>query len=459
MMADDAAGADATVRRIAEYASGLTFSDLSPEAIHACKRRIVDTLGCAVAAFDAEPCRIARDLALRAEVPGGARVLGTARRALPELAAFANAAMGRYLDGNDCFPGGGGHPSGVIAPVLAAAQVAGADARTALAAIVVGYEVHRALHQSLRVMTRGIDHAFYPAVAAAAAAANVLRLDHAGTVNAIALAVTANLPLAVTRRGQLSMWKGVAEANGARNGLFAALLAQAGMTGPEKPFAGALGLEHLVGPVDVGRIGRAPLAIETADMKFYVTEYHSQGPLAAALALAAGLDTDTIAAIHVRTYAFAYKEIGSGREKWRPATRETADHSLPYIVAATLVDGRFSDAMFAPERFTDPRILALADKVTVAEEPELTRAFPQKFRSHVELMLHDGTRRTAGIEVPHGHHDDPLSDAEVDEKFAMLAGRKLPPDRLAGALRLVRDFENCSRLDDLFDGVAVEHRS
>src|SRR5215813_6568269 len=348
--------ADATIRRFADYAVGLRFADLPADAVHACKRRIADTLACAIAAFDAEPCSIARALALRAEAADGARVLGTGRRVLPELAAFANAAMGRYLDGNDCFPGGGGHPSGVIAAALAAAQVAVAarrpiDGRDVLAAIVVGYEVHRALHESLRVMTRGFDHAFYPAVAAAAVAANILRLDQARAVNAIALAVTANLPLAVTRRGQLSMWKGVAEANGARNGLFAALLAQAGMTGPEKPFEGALGLHHLVGPVDPGLLGRAPLAIVCADMKFYVTEYHSQGPLAAALSLTTGLDLDAIAAIRIRTYEFAHKEIGSGPEKWRPATRETADHSLPYIVAAALVDGEFSDAVFAPARF------------------------------------------------------------------------------------------------------------
>ena len=455
-MPDGAAGADATVRRIADYACGLSFSDLSPAAVHACKRRLADTLGCAVAAFDAEPCRIARGLALRAAPADGARVLGTARRALSELAAFANAAMGRYLDGNDCFPGGGGHPSGVIAPVLAAVQVAGADARAAIAAIVVGYEVHRALHESLRVMTRGFDHAFYPAVAAAAAAANVLQLDRARAINAIALAVTANLPLAVTRRGQLSMWKGVAEANGARNGLFAALLAQAGMTGPDKPFEGVLGLQHLLGPVDPGRLGRAPLAIVDADMKHYVTEYHSQGPLTAALSLREGLDVADIAAVHIRTYAFAHHEIGSGPEKWRPTTRETADHSLPYIVAASMVDGAFSDAIFAPARFTDPRILALADRITVAEEPEFTGAFPQKFCSRVEITLADGTRRAAGLDVPHGHHDDPLTDAEVDAKFAMLAGRKLPPERAAQALRLIYDFENCARLDDLFDAVAIE---
>jgi 2-methylcitrate dehydratase len=449
-------GADATIRRIADFACGLTYSDLPPAAIHACKRRIADTLACAVAAFDAEPSRIARALAVRGDVAAGARVLGTARRALPELAAFANATMARYLDGNDCFPGGGGHPSGVIAPALAAAQVAGADARAVIAAIVAGYEVHRALHASLRVMTRGFDHAFYPAVAAAAAAANMLRLDRARAIHAIALAVTPNLPLAVTRRGQLSMWKGVAEANGVRNGLFAALLAQAGMTGPEKPFEGALGLAHLLGPVDPGLLGASPLAIETADMKFYVTEYHSQGPLAAALSLSAGLEPAAIVAIRIRTYEFAHKEIGSGAEKWRPTTRETADHSLPWIVAASLVDGEFSDAIFAPARFGDPRILALADRITVAEEPEFTAAFPQKFRSHVEITLADGARRAAGLDFPHGHHDDPLTDAEVDEKFLALAGRKLPPERAAQALRLIRGFEHCARLDDLFDALKVE---
>jgi len=101
-------------------------------------------------------------------------------------------------------------------------------------------------------------------------------------------------------------------------------------------------------------------------------------------------------------------------------------------------------------------VLALADKITVAEEPEFTAAFPQKFRSHVGITLADGTRRAAGLDVPHGHHDDPLTDAEVDAKFAMLAGRKLPPARAAQALRLIRDFENCAHLDDLFDAVALE---
>jgi|HubBroStandDraft_6_1064221.scaffolds.fasta_scaffold92217_2 2-methylcitrate dehydratase len=455
-MMDDLADADTTVRAIAQYAADVRFAELPADAVHACKRRIADTLACGIAAYDAEPSRIARALALRVEVADGASVLGTARRALPELAAFANAAMARYLDGNDCFPGGGGHPSGVIAPVLAAAQVAGAGGRDTIAAIVAGYEVHRALHESLRVMTRGLDHAFYPAVAAAVATAKILRLNGARMINAISLAATANLPLAVTRRGQLSMWKGVAEANGARNGLFAALLAQAGMTGPGKPFEGALGLRDLVGPVDVTRLGRAPPAIMAADMKLFITEYHSQGPLAAALSVVRGLDVDSIAAIRIRTYEFAHREIGSGAEKWRPQTRETADHSLPYIVAATLVDGGFSDAIFAPARFADPCILALADKITVTEDPAFTRAFSAQFPCHVEITLRDGTTRGAGLDVPHGHHDDPLTDAEVKEKFTALAGRKLASARLAHVWDIIQNFDRYDRIDGLFDALTVE---
>ena len=127
-------------------------------------------------------------------------------------------------------------------------------------------------------------------------------------------------------------------------------------------------------------------------------------------------------------------------------------------MAAVLVDGGFSDAIFAPARFTDPRILALADKITVAEDPAFTRAFPEKFRSRVEIELVDGTTRAAGLDYPHGHHDDPLTDAEVREKFAALAGRKLAPERVARALALIWDFENCSRVDELFDALAVEER-
>src|SRR5215218_2034642 len=110
---------DSNLARIADYLTALRFEDIPPAVVHDCKRRILDTVGCGIGAFDAEPCRIARRMALRFPTPDGAHVLGTSLRALPELAAFANGVMMRYLDGNDSYPGGGGHASDAISAVLA----------------------------------------------------------------------------------------------------------------------------------------------------------------------------------------------------------------------------------------------------------------------------------------------------------------------------------------------------
>jgi 2-methylcitrate dehydratase len=366
--------------------------------------------------------------------------------------------MVRYLDGNDCYPGGGGHPSDAIPAVLAAAETAGAAVPDVLTAITLAYELHYSLFQATRIFAQGLDHALYTAMASAAGAAKVLGLDAEQTAQALAIATTSNIALGATRRGQLSMWKGCAGANGARNGLFAALAAQAGLTGPDAPIEGVHGLQELIGefrlapltpPHGAFRIGRA-------DMKYYVTEYHSQGPIHAALQLRRALSVDAIERIAVHTYTFAHKEIGSGAEKWRPTTRETADHSLPYTVAAVLLDGAFSDAIFSPERFTDPRILALADRITVHDDPELTRQFPQAFPCRVEITTRDGKNHVARLQNPRGHHDDPMSDDEVADKFRALAGQRLPPSRVEAALQRLWHVEQCSTIHELFGLLQID---
>jgi 2-methylcitrate dehydratase len=449
---------DATIGRTVDFALATDFGGLPEAVVHECKRRLIDTLGCAVAGFDDVPSRIARLIALKGEIERGASILGTARRTLPELACFANGVAARCMDGNDCFPGGGGHPSGVIAPVLAAGQVAGVDGQTLITAIVIGYDVHYRLWQACRVLRKGFDHPFYSAVAAAAAAAKVLGLDRTAFANAIAIAVTPNLPFAVTRRGALSMWKGCAEAHAARNGLFAAELAGAGMTGPALAIDGAMAVRELFGPFELAAFPNegGTHAILCADMKFYLTEFHSQGPIFAALKLRRDLDPDAITAIDIRTYEFAYREIGSGTEKWRPLTRDTADHSMPYIVAATLIDGAFSDAVFAAERLTDPKILALADKISISEDPQFNRDFPGKFRCRVDIATRGGRTLTAGVDYPHGHHLDPMTDAEIEAKFRDLAGRKLANDKVDAALTALWAFDNAPSANEIFEIANVE---
>jgi 2-methylcitrate dehydratase len=464
---------DAVIARIVNYALALDFATLPAAVVHEVKRRLIDTMGCVIAGFDQAPSRIARTLAFRPGTEcGAACVLGTAERSLPELACFANGVAARALDGNDTFPGGGGHPSGVIAAVLAAAQAAnaqaGADritgvctdanARTVVAAIVLGYDVHYRLWQACQVIRKGFDHAFYAGLAAAAGAAKVLRLERNAFANALSLAITPGLPFAVTRRGELSMWKGCAEAHAAQNGLFAALMAQHGMGAPTLPVEGAMGLAEMFGPLTLAPFPHegGTHAILRADMKHYITEYHSQGPIAAALELRRSINLDEIAAITIHTYEFAHREIGSGPEKWRPKTRETADHSMPYIVAAALHDGAFSDAVFAPERLTDPKVLAIADRIAVIRDAEIDDDYPEKLRCRIDLTLRDGSRRSAGVDYPHGHHLDPMSDAEVEAKFRELASRKLNKERVEAALITLWDFEKLWSPDALFPALEIK---
>jgi 2-methylcitrate dehydratase len=447
---------DNFVKQVVDHGTSQRWHSPPAPVVHECKRRIIDTLGCAIAAFDAEPSRIARALGMRVSTREGARILGTDHRTLPELATFANGVMARYLDGNDVFPGGGGHPSDVIAPLLALADASGYSGLATISAIALGYDVHYALFQALRVFDKGFDHPFYTAVATAAAAAKLLALNEGQTICAVSLAITPNLALGATRRGDLSMWKSCASANAARNGLFAALLARAGMTGPERPVEGSLGLGDLLGSRGLVLADDQPFRILQADMKFFVTEFHSIAPIMMALELSEGVSTDDIEAIEITTYKFAYEEIGSGAEKWRPTSRETADHSLPYIVAAVLVNGGFSDAIFDPARFADPAILRLADKIKINEDPELTGQLPHSFPCRMAMRFRSGQVKSAAMRVPRGHHDNPMSDDEISTKFRQLASRKLPPARVERALDHLWAFDPSLSAGDVFDLFRVD---
>ena len=278
---------DTNVGLIADYAHRLRFTDFPEEVVHHCRRTVVDTFGCALGALDAEPVRIARDLAMRVNLPSGARIIGTDHRTLPELAAFANGVMVRYLDANDAYPGGGGHPSDMLPAILAVADTHAANGQTLLTALAIAYDVHYALWAATSLRDKGLDNVFYTTVAGAVGAAKVLGLDPNRIAEAVSLAVIANVSLDATRHGNLSMWKGCAGGNAARNGVFAALLAAAGMTGPETPMAGDHGLEALVGRFTLqpfAEDGRSFRIAETT-LKCFASEGHSLSPISAALEL------------------------------------------------------------------------------------------------------------------------------------------------------------------------------
>lgn len=449
---------DSSLQRIVDYGQALAYRDLPAKTVQECKRRLVDTLGCALGAWEDEPVRIARKLALRVSVPDGARVIGTAHRTLPELAAFANGVMGRYLDGNDTYPGGGGHPSDMVAAILAAADAAKADGKSVITALTFAYEVYHNLFQPTRMRDKGMDNVFYTAVGGAAGAAKVLGLDRERMAHAVSLAITPNISLEATRRGKLSMWKGAAAGNAARNGVFAALMAAEGMTGPEKPVEDERGLIGLVGKFDLAPFGGKdrPHRITHSSLKYFLSEYHSQSPITTALMLQPQVRVEDIAKITVYTQHFTWFEIGSEPEKWHPDTRETADHSLPWILAGVFIDGRFSDELFSEERLRDPRIHALTDKIVVREEPEFTRVFPDMIHCRIEIETIRGERKVAAVEYPRGHFNNPMTDDEVNDKFRGVARRFLSDARSAEVLNLLWRLESAPGLDAVFDGLRIE---
>jgi 2-methylcitrate dehydratase len=449
---------DRSTRSIAELTARLDYADLPAEVVRDCKRRIVDTIGCAIAAFDDEPVGIARAVAMRASADPGATVIGTAHRTLPELAAFANSVASRFIEGNDTYPGGGGHPSDCLLPILAVAEASRAGARTAIVAITLGYEVHRYLFRAFPMRKHALDYVLYNAVSSAVGAAKVLGLSAGQIANAISLAAVPNLGLDISRRGHLTMWKGCAAANAARNGVFAAVMAQNGMAGPPTPFED--GLTALIGP---GLVPAFPLepgqfSLPKADYKYFLSEFHAQGPAFCALELRPQIKLDEIESIEIFTYQFAWFEIGSGAEKWAPTTRETADHSMPYVVAAVLIDGAYTDAVFSPERYRDARTLDLMKKIAITEDTAFNQRYPGSLPCRMTITLKSGERKTAEIANPIGHHDRPMSDAQLIEKFRGLAGRKLAPARLDAILDRVWRIDDGGDLRSLFDELQVAPR-
>jgi len=449
---------DEVTERIARFVEGLTTDALDAAAIHEVKRRVVDSFGCIVGGRGSEPARIARRLAAQSQGVLSASVVGLPAKSTVEMAAFANTCMVRYLDYNDMYftpRGGGQHPSDLIPAVLATGEALGARGLDVLLGITIAYEVGAALAGVTRIRERGWDQGTFTVAAAAMGAGKLLGLTRNQLAHAASIAVTSNIATRQTRVGQLSMWKGAATAAANRNGIFAALLAREGMTGPAEPFVGKDGIMDLItGPftLDLGLPPARPFVAEASGLKFYPAEYNAQSALDVVLALRPRVPIDEIEQIHVETYWLAYSEIGMEPAKWDPRTRETADHSLPYLLAAALLDGRVTPDSFSAERIADPRLRRLLPRISVAERPEFSQRFPAELNSRIVVRLRSGQTLDGQSAYPHGHAKHPLTDDEVNEKCDALCASVHDH----GVCRELRDaFWRFESLDDVSETLGI----
>lgn len=439
--------------RLADYAQRLRFEDLPAPVIHEAKRRFIDSLATAVGAMDADAHSIARRCALRVQGQPGASLLGGGRSSV-EWATFVNGLLIRYLDYNDTYlslePA---HPSDNLAPVLAVGEQVGANGKDLITAAVLAYEVQCRLCDAASLRKHGFDHVTYGALSSAAAACKLMNLDAVKTTHALGLAGVANTALRQTRAGELSMWKGCAFANAARNGVFAALLAAEGMTGPAPIFEGDVGIMKLLtGPFELTTLGggREPFMLTKTYIKFWPAEYHSQSAIDAALQLRPEVgDVRAVAAIDIHTFDAAVDIIGKDPEKWRPKTRETADHSLPYCTAVALADGDVTLAQFEPKRFGDPALLDLVAKVKVHRDAALSARYPNGIPNRVTVTMNDGRKIVREVEFPRGHAHNPMTDAEVEHKFRTLVEPRYGKERASSVLQVCWELEKLKTATDL----------
>jgi 2-methylcitrate dehydratase len=377
-----------------------------------------------------------------------------------EAATFANSVMIRYLDFNDTYTSiGEGHPSDAIPAVLAVADAYRLGGAQTLLGLVAAYEVYNGLADVVSLRDKGWDHGYFVVFAAAAGAGKLLGLTYEQMGHALALASSPNVPTRQTRSGELSMWKGCATAASARAGMFAALLAKEGMTGPTEAFEGRHGVwDQVTGRFELPTLGsqESGFGIQRTGIKFFPTEYHSQIPLGLILRLRQRVSVEEIEEVRIETYELAYSEIGSEPQKWDPTTRETADHSLPYMVAAALRDNEVSLAMFEEARFRDTSLRPLMNRIKVRENSEFTRAFPRKMMNRIELITKSGERHVEQGSYPKGHLKNPMTDAEVEDKFRALCRGLLPPERCEAIVRKVWELEESDDIGRVLDLIKLQ---
>ncbi|MBR0659157.1 MmgE/PrpD family protein [Neoroseomonas oryzicola] len=413
-----------TTRALAEFVAGLQPETLPKEVTAQAARVVLDAVGCAVAAWteDAEKSRIAREIAAMYPASPGAGVIGARGiAAQPAFAALANGILVNAADNDDTHKVALLHVGSCVVPAaLALAEARGLSGPRLLAAVVAGYEV--AVRVGMAVMPT--HYRFWHSTATngtfggAASAANAMGLDADGAQRALGLAGTQAAGLNTFFESG-DMTKSLHPGKAAMNGVLSAQLAALGMTSPPgilehpKGYLAAFSLEPKAAALTAG-LG-STWEILNNGFKFFPSILASHSPIQATLAIVAKHRPDParIARITNETYNTVLSHF-SAKEA---ATVMAARVSVPYCIAAAAVDGVLTQAQFAAARIHDPLIRRVLDRTEVIADPQLNTLYPANFPARVTITMEDGQSFQETVMLPKGDPGNPLSDAELEDKF------------------------------------------
>jgi len=440
---------------IAEFALSLQFGDISPEAIHEAKRFILDSVGCALAATANEDMQAMYRFTEKLGGTPEATVIGSGLRTNAPNAALMNCLLTRALDYNDIYwEQDPSHPSDIIAAALAAAEANGKTGREALVAIVIAYELEmrwcHAADPGIREV--GWHHATLTQFVSPLVAGRMFDLNLEQMVAAVGISGSSHFTLGGVVAGHLTNMKNTADPLAAQAGVIAAMMAREGYKGPVEVLEGKEGLFEVLNNVtwrpdwllkDLGR----DFMITRCGYKAFPTEALTHQPISAALQVCRehNITAEDVAAILVETTTRG-ADILSDPSKFAPKTKETADHSLPYVVAAAVADGNVLPDSFSEAKLKDPRIWDLLSKIKVVADPEIDALFPRVKRSRLSITTLDGNTYTAQVDHAKGSPHNPLSDAEIIAKFRANAEGIITAARQDEIIAATWGFES---LDDL----------
>src|SRR3954471_6364072 len=414
---------------ISQFASNLKFEDLSQDAVYQAKRFLLDSLGCALGGFQQHDVVLALEVLDEIAGRGPCTIIGTGKKVDAVSASLANALMIRCMDYNDIYwKQDPSHPSDIFPAAIAGCERMQSDGRELIIGFVLGHEFEQRFCEAAfpGIRERGWHHATLTAFVSPIVAGRALKLSWEQIQHAIGISASRHCTLGAVTAGKLTMMKNTVDPMATQSGVFAALLAEKGYTGPEHVIDGKEGLTHVFKPdwklnILTDGLGES-WRITQCGMKAFPTEALTHTAISAVLDLVKNNDLrpENVERIQIRSLARA-ADILSDPSKYDPQSKETADHSLPYVIAAALVDRQVTPAQFTMQKIMDPKIREQLHKVEVVADPEIEKVFPALQRVIVHIDTRDGRSFNKQLDFPKGDPRNPLTDQEIEEKFSALA--------------------------------------
>jgi len=425
---------DSVVKEIKDYADGVSYSSMTGEEKEALKMRIADSIITAYTARSSPPVNalmaVLGDVSSKEVTP----LYFRDQRIFSPYAVMINGCMTRYMDYNDTYLSKEAlHPSDNVPPILAAAQMVDADGREVLRGLKIAYDVVCSLADAVSIRDRGWDHVNYDSISSSAGIASIFDLDDDKFENAISLGIINNVSMRQTRAGKLSMWKGCTVAYQTMSSLLAAMNARSGLTGPSDIFDGEMGFKKQVsGPFD---LKISPHVLKTM-IKNYPVEYHAMSAAQAAAEIRRKIK-GRIRSVKVDTFRVAHTIIIKDPEKLRPENKETADHSMPYIIAYTLLYGDPDVNSYDARYLRDQKILDLIDMMSFNVTKRFDDMYPEYLPVRIEVEDDEG-KKEVEIDVPKGHVRDPYTWSDVINKAERV------DEKIVDMVKDLRDLEKMS---------------